>query len=336
MNFHLSIVLAIPLALLSACGGAGHGAVVPVDNASPSAGTEVTDTTLLERIMSAPFDVEYAGVRTVDFSYRENGVDRRLVYRERVYSDGEGQFSIDPLSVVEPPMDDERFELFELVQKNRESFFYHHRDFRVRNLDLFLSNYSVWLVRDDVSIASRNCYQLKISRRSQADRHFLIDVDRENGLVMRYRERNDAGRTIVDVTYSSINLSPAPGVTRPNDDRHEVSWRQLERGEKLDGPLGKPALPPQGYQLLEERVVTGPLGREWHELIYGDGVDQLFVLYGDEGDRENVVPDEINLFSLGPWLVAQGGLRETPIIAIGKVRENELLMLLESTLHRRR
>lgn len=332
------------LALLTVALGLALGAASCSDvHSEPGAagfgpGEIIADATFLDRIRTAPFEVSFVGTRRVSFHYVDPvGGAQQLIYLESVAADGDGHVSIDPLEMIDPLLDPERVEVFRMVQSAREEFFFNHRDFRIRDVALFGANYRATVTEPDSRVANRGCVQLRIEAIRKDRNEFLVDVDIETGLILRAREYDSVGRLVGEVAFESIffgDVDPArfddPSTTNP------VNWRPLADGETFDLPVGAPALPPRGFQLLEERVVTDPLGGEWYELIYGDGSEQMFVFFELEtvlGDTANVTPDdEVGLFGIGPWVVAEGVLRGQSVIVLGKLSRSEILTTLESCL----
>ena len=138
----LSIFLLLT-AGLAACGDSGRQLPTqPSDLSSSSAGEYFTDLGLLQRIMVAPSRAAYTGRREVSFYVEEApGVIDELTYVEQVISDGNGQFLVEMEDLLAPQLSAERVEIFKLIQRGREEFFYNHRDFRVRDLELFLDHH---------------------------------------------------------------------------------------------------------------------------------------------------------------------------------------------------
>ena len=302
-------------------------------------GEIVADATFLDQIRTAPFEYSFVGTRRVSFHYVDPvGGAQELIYIESVAADGDGNVSIDPLEMIDPILDPERFELFRMVQSALEEFFFNHRDFRIRDVALFGSNYRATVTEPDSRVADRGCVQLRIEAVRKDRNSFLVDVDIETGLILRAREFNAVNRQVGEVVFESIFFGEVdPARFEDVSTTNPVNWRALEDGETFDLPVGAPALPPRGFQLLEERVVTDPLGGEWYELIYGDGSEQMFVFFRLQsvlGDATSVTPDdEVGLFGIGPWVVAEGVLRGQDVIVLGKLSRSEILTTLESCLN---
>ncbi|MEM7518266.1 MAG: hypothetical protein AAF368_15250, partial [Planctomycetota bacterium] len=115
--------------------------------------------------------------------------------------------------------------------------------------------------------------------------------------------------------------------------------------------LRAPALPPRGFRLTKQSVLTDPFGSRWLRLIYSDGVEELFVAIqfdrhpnspgvqtsvlstgGRDSDPQAQREDWVEVYSSGSWSIAQGEFRATSIYVVGKMHHRDLLVMLESAL----
>ncbi len=335
-------LLTILAPCLAACGdagsvnGSGSSRQVPQLFALQAAPVS-REAGLIEQVMLAPSITSYFARRKVSSTVydRATGAET-LTYLEQVASDGDGLFAVTPESVVEPKLDRGRLEVFKLVQKGREEFFYNHRDFRVRDLDLFFANYLVVIEPGLQSMLSRNTLQISIRRREQAETRYVLDVDQETGLVLHQREYDLQDRLVSEVEYLELTVGPlSPEIRTRLRRASNASWRPAAPRDGLDSlAVVAPRVPPSGFQLLEHRIVSDPLGSEWYELIYGDGVEQLFVLYALSPSRTGTVlaDEEVVLYRHGSWTVVEGLLSGERVIALGKVSRDALILTLQSCL----
>ncbi|MDE0890963.1 MAG: hypothetical protein OSB14_02110, partial [Planctomycetota bacterium] len=155
--------------------GAQSGSQAASAGNSAAAGREGAD--LLTRLADSGLPPHH-GVRRVEI---REGADSpfTLIYREELSVDEEGRFAIDPVEVVEPQMSPSKRELFLLMQKTREGFFYRYRDFRIRDLARFLEQYTVTESQYPVFVVNRECVELEIRRTGAQGERRVICVDPE-------------------------------------------------------------------------------------------------------------------------------------------------------------
>ncbi len=165
---------------------------------------------LLDRIVDAPFTTAYSGARRMTVHPAQGMSEHRLIFREFVQADGRGTHTIDPIEILEPKMNTREAQQFATLQKSRERFMYEHRDFRIRDLGLFRENYQARVSAEGQRFLDRDTVELEVSRTSRiAPRVYLVDVDVETGLVLRYREFDGRGRALVTVEFESLRVRHA-------------------------------------------------------------------------------------------------------------------------------
>lgn len=331
----LSILLLLGLA---ACGnsGAESGALVS-DGTTEATAAPFRNLGLLEQVMRAPSATVYSGQREAAFySYDKYGAIDKLAYTETVISDGDGQFVVVIDDLLVPVLSPGRVEVFKMIQKGREEFFYNHRDFRVRDLDLVVRNYQIFLEETRRQVRGRSCLRLLIRRNIQGGSRYEVDVDERTGLVLDQREYDTQDRLVSQVKFLQLSigtLTPEEAVALRT--QRQSIWRSATPRDGLDGlAVHAPSFPPTGFQLLEQRIVTDPLGDEWYELIYGDGIEQMFMLYALNNRPSQSVQanNEVAVFRHGRWTVVDGILNDERVIALGKVSSDDLMLALESSL----
>lgn len=308
---------------------------------------------LITQIQQAPLLEAHGGVRLLESHYQLDGGSDRLVYRERVVTDGQGSFAITPLGVVSggtlPQAD------FQLLQKAREGFHFRYRDFLVRDLAAFLTNYELETVGQLVQVAGRDCLELSIRRKDQT-LSFDLAMDVATGLVLRYHEYDAHGQLYTSMVYESFDPTPdLVGVTFHTPGNQE---QQLDLSQPVLPQLGfqpyVPKLPPgTGYTFVDASRVVDVHGQTWAKLTYTDGVETLFFLdggptqaqQGELGDKQpgaqtagatsaggTSMSDRLQLFHEGPLTVAWGEVMAHRMIAVGKIDRSSMVTLIESAL----
>jgi hypothetical protein len=334
-----SFPAALALACAAACSRAPAGGGAAVEpSASASNATAIADAhlPLLERIQTAPMRVRHGGTRRLQFYYATAGVDHQLAYTEHVATDGNGHFALDPVAVEAPAMTVPQSQVFELLQKQREGFFFRYRDFGVRQRDLFLANYTVQVLGQTIVVAGRECTQLEVRRRRAAPTWYLAAVD-ETGLVLSWSEYTTGDNRLLSRSeYLEFTLEPdlagvdwfeSPLEIEPLDPGHENTTLLGFHPHQLQ------VLPP-GYQLLRSEMVT-ERGVKWLRRVYGDGVENLFVLeHGSATPKVAVAGPPttitVRLCQVGAWTLAEAVDGADQFFVVGKVGEDDVVSCLRS------
>jgi len=339
------LALAVLAGSLAGCGRPSSGDGAPAHQSLASN----TDTRpFLEKVPDAPFNTLYGGVRHVVFSYQVDDVPLTLDYREQVFADGLGHFSIEALDVAQPPMTTQALDLFKLLQTHREGFLYRLRDFRIRDFALFLGNYSVADLGPPVTVCGRTCAWLDVRRQSDAQEYFHVAVDSQTGLILRCEEYAIAGQLESRVEFTEFTTTPdlANVEFYPDD----LIAQPLDLGADTTPQIGfvvhAPSLVPSAFQLEKsEKVDDGT--QPWARLTYGDGAEQVFFLYSvdppppassehhasNTGHGSDPAKRSVSIFHFGPWIIAQGRIGSQRLIAVGKTDESALLHMIQSALH---
>ncbi len=318
--------LALSLGTLAGCGG------------SPTPPPPAV-LALIDQMQKAPIQVPYAGLRRIEITGPLAHID--LAYTERVWNDGTGRFAILPEDVL-TPLDMNAVE-FELMQRARAGYFYRYRDFTIRDVDLFLSNYEVQDYGEQVTVAGRPAWELTFHRSSEPGAGYRVAADPATGLVLRYVELDASGAEVSSMEYVSIDYAPS---------FEGVAWHRTTLNEEpLDLDAGPAALIaqlgflplvpkdlPAGYQPEAVTKMVDPDDRVWAKVYATDGIDALFFLstsrspfgtsLGTFGDGS----DEVVWFRAGPVTVAQGKVHDYEVLTVGRVSELELTWMIDSSL----
>ncbi|MFN0242372.1 MAG: sigma-E factor regulatory protein RseB domain-containing protein [Planctomycetota bacterium] len=297
---------------------------------------------LLERIPDAPLTRAYRGTRRVTFRYDIEGQAQTTAYEEHVASDGAGRFQVRTTELHQPPLSGEALEFFLVRQQAYESFFYLHRDFRIRSLPLFLQNYTLRQGPVANSVAGRESVAFAIRPRVAGGSSYRAEVDVETGLILRWKEWNPLGVLIADVEFTEFTLDPDLTGVELNSPSLQTVALDLE-GDVV-GQIGfqvsRPRFVPQGYRAMKSEKVT-VASSSWARLTYGNGVEQLFYLF--QAPAAGTMPntsvngssngaDSITLSQVGPWTAASGQVGGRRYIVMGKVSDTTLLDMIQSAL----
>lgn len=322
-----------------------------------SAGVVQAQAPLLDRMQTAPTTVKHGGTRRLEYHYEIAGVAQSLVYEERVTADGNGRFALDPLRVGQPDLTPPQREIFDLVQKNREAFFFRYRDFGVRKRELMYENYRIVDLRSNPVVAGRVCVEFEFERLTGAQAKYHVAVDRETALVMRSIEIAPNGQVLARSEFTDFTLDPvvtdAVAWFTPTHPGLPLDTASLAASGIQFTPL-EPRLPPAGYQHLYSEIVRHEQDA-WIRRIYSDGVEHVFLLQkgvrhspddqtaahaatrtaGSVGGLSTAPPPpgpyKIRVISAGPWTLAEFSRDEEQVYVVGK-NEDDVLRLLKSCL----
>ena len=327
----------------SSGGQGGTGAPSAGGAGAPLVGFPRFGPEYFNRTLEAPFTVAFRGDRHVLTRSLEFDLMVQVEVLEDVASDGAGKFAVKPLQLISPAVGTE--DLVSILDQHeaREGFFYRFRDFRIRDLNAFWSNYDVQHhVGQTVVVAGRTCERFDVLREDGTGLRYEVAVDPETSLVLE--ERAFDGLELVHHNwFSTLHLDPDLGSVPLNDG--SSMWNVVDE-PTLQGMLNEdlliPSAPPTGYEpeQLAFALNVGGTGTTWVRSIYGDGLQQVFFLSEDTaasignggyqasaGGHEG---DSVRVFSFGRWSIVEGHVRARKVLAFGRVDQEELLLMLQS------
>jgi len=335
MRFHLAIALALGAAL-PACDRpvAQDSAIMPRGMSTSISTSETTGPAFLSQIADAPFRTAYFARRRVWQAGQEASGPEALEYTERVWSDGQGHFSVTPEQVLQPSLSARAEKIFLLMQKAREGFIYRLRDFRIRELSTFLLAYRVQDLQQEVTVAGQACERLRIRAASQGHGYWEIDVDASNGLILSTHEFLQDGTPVSSVETLEFQANPDLAGIALHQDLLAEPFTPSTAVQVLGFTPLKPKFLPHGFSLVKsEKISQGD--DNWARCSYSDGGESLFLLYRREPPGKTVSldpagPYTIKVFSAGLWTVAQASFGEHQIIAMGREPASILQQVIES------
>ncbi len=256
-----------------------------------------------------------------------------LIYREELSVSEDGRFAIDPLEILEPQISPSKRELFLLMQKTREGFFYRHRDFRIRDLGRFLEQYTVTQSPGAVFVANRECLELDIRPSSGLGGRRVVCVDPLTGLCLRTQEFNEDGFLLGLYEYESLNLSPSFAAELSGG---PTAWLPIAESALSDQVLS-PLWIPEGYALRATEEVVDAMGTQWARHRFTDGAEPLFLLHdlppAGSAPTNRVTGNKLTrvwVHKVGLWTVVEGTAGDTHLIVLGKRSEADLIALIGS------
>ncbi|MFT4709075.1 MAG: negative regulator of sigma E activity [Planctomycetota bacterium] len=302
---------------------------------------EVSD--LLQQIQNAPSQTIHRGTRKVESFYNHSGKDDTVSYREEVITDGLGQFTINPLEVLSSSNVDSQ--TFQFLLKSREGFNGRYRDFLVRDLLTFLDNYELRSWGRQLTVAGRDCYLLDVTRKDGSS-SWEVAMDIATGIVLSYHEYDGQGRLYSSMVYESVDFNPdLTGVTFHQGSNIELDLMGAQDPVVLLGfdPLIPKLLPDSAFRFVSATGLDDGNGGIWAKLEYTDGVQTILYLDCGLALPALAVPvgvfspaqgmeEKLQLFRSGPVTVLQGSMFGHEIIAVGKVPQLDLQLLVESAI----
>lgn len=320
--------------------GATSGAVRPRTGVQPgsqavtvgnSAAGAREGADLLTRLVEGALPT-HRGMRRVELTESANS-PFTLIYREEISVSDEGRFAIDPVEVVQPQMSPSKRELFLLMQKTREGFFYRHRDFRIRNLGRFLDQYKVTQSPGVVFVANRECLELDIRKNDELGSRYVICVDPLTGLCLRTEEFDENGFLLGLYEYESLDLSPSFAADLSGGPTACTSISESETSTQVLDPLWIP----EGYASQATEEIVDAMGVQWVRHRFTDGAEPLFLMH-DLRPAGSVPVNRATgnaltrvwAHKVGAWTVVEGVAGDTHLVAIGKRPEADLIAIIGS------
>jgi hypothetical protein len=334
----------LALAALSACGDSWSASTTNIlPNGGVGTGSSMkASASILTKMAGAPQRVPFQGKRRVEAHWMEGTTAKSLKYTELATGNGAGGFAIQPLDLIEPALPPAQANQFLLLQRAREGLFFRYRDFALRDFDLFAANWSAESADDVGPVAGRAVERMLVKRRSGGDRRYVVDVDSENGLVLRAREELLDGTLVSLVEFETLDLDP---------DFSAVSFHQELTSEvTLSNNLSsvaralqfQPHAPkqlPRGYELIEVAKLVDPHDSQtWAKLVYSDGVDLLFFVEAEPADTPPhqihsappTEPGTLRALTIGTWTVLQARYAGRDSVVMGKQGELALADAIRS------
>ena len=182
---------------------------------------------LIGQVQNAPDLVRHSGVRRVESYYNLDGASDSLIYRELIQTSGLGRFAITPLGAVQGGLTSSV--AFTALQRARAGFHQRYRDFLVRDLAAFLSNYQLKSQGVIVSIAGRDCLQVEVARQD-GSASYEVALDVQTGLVLRYREFDLSGALYSMMEYESYDANPDLTGVVFHQESNRIREASLRRG----------------------------------------------------------------------------------------------------------
>jgi hypothetical protein len=287
---------------------------------------------------TAPFTTAYRGLRKVELYY---DAQAPMVYREDVGSDGQGKFSVETLDVL--ISSNPNTSLFLLLQTQRQAQIYRHRDFRIRDLGLFLANYDYVVAPTPTTVAGVTCDRVQAQARVAAQSRFEVDIDPTTGLVMAWEEHDLAtGNLEARIAFETYVPNGDLSDMALMDRAFQTSTYGVHTGDFRDAlgflPLIPELQPGVGYQLVPQAEVLVVNGENWAKLYLTDGMatcifmDSILPIPGGASAGPSERKDEVAVMQVGSWSSLRGTVRGHSVIMAGRVSELDLATVLDSSL----
>jgi hypothetical protein len=236
------------------------------------------------------------------------------------------------------------------LQNACAGFVFEYRDFNIRSVPLLLLNYQLQADPVHVTVAGRDCLELRVLRLVGEADTFVVDIDKQTGLVLASHHYGPNGTLLARVVFQTIEYDPdLSGVALSSPVDHELLDLAHAPETKLGFVPFQPKQIPPGFQFSRALALNESAEKKWACLEYVDGVECLFFLHGGAvkpipgpspagtgtgtGQWATLVDsDSMLVYHLGPWTVAQGLWQGQRVIALGRLPQEPLLQMIESAL----
>ncbi|MFT5050614.1 MAG: hypothetical protein ACI8QZ_002016 [Chlamydiales bacterium] len=340
---HIPRLLAVAGLLLTAScspsptGGAVVGGVedVRVGGSDLNAGSlSVESTRLLDRMQASHRAARFSGLRRIELHFVDDGRDEVLEYLEEVGCDGEGQFALDTVELLQGPDD---VDLFMILQDSRQVFTFEFRDFRITDRHLVLQNYTIAHESNADTVAGVSCLRLRFERQdSPLGGYYRVWVEPETGLTLRWEQVDRNGVLLGEMEFESIDFTP--DLSNFQLIRRNFDGRTIDLNGDLVAQVGfdvlTPSLLPSGYRIESGRVVADGQGNDWFKRVYTDGVSRMALLHRKpEEDLDHSHGGHLGTVQsmpVGPWNLVTGTLKGWRLIIMGQIDPDELYQTVQS------
>lgn len=327
----------------STMSGGPAGAGTNANSSSAQLGGGFSGPDYFQRLASAPFETAYRGDRVVKVRTMTGDIVHVLEYVEDVAANGHGAFTVVPIQVLDPILSFAENAEYLMRQEAREGFFYRYRDFRIRDFAAFQLNYEVQDLGQSEVIAGVPCELFDIQRRDGTGDLHRVAIDPVTALVLSEVTTRPNGEVLHQMRYQTFALDADLSDLELNSG--VSAWTTTDQsglGAALQNELLLPTAPPSSYELqsFAYRATAGLDNKPWAQLTYGDGVDTAFFLFedsavntvGNAGPQHQVgaFDDVVRAYTFGTWTMIEGEVRGRKVLAVGKVQEQELLLMLQS------
>ena len=335
-TFLASLLFGALSSLCVAC-DAGAGASSATESAAQLQSAQpTTSPSFLSAMVRAPERVAHSGLRRVEYHLTVDDLPTSLVYDERITADGEGHYAIEPVSVAAPAMTVPQREIFEELQHTRQGFFFKYRDLRVRDVDLFVANYTVRVLPEPAVVAGVECVEIEAIPRVGPRRSYTLAVEAQSGLVLRALERDASGAIVAATTYLEFSRTPTLDGVEFFAERY--AGTPLAQAElPADFAPARPQILPEGYREVSSEVVELE-AQTYVRRVYGDGLENLFFLerHDPRVPLDASAPEPatltVRIAELGSFQVAEVVRGRGSFFVVGKVSEADVLGILRSAL----
>lgn len=303
-----------------------------VADSAPQAMQGGGQPSFLGLIADAPFRTRFHARRRVWQQYGDPQNPQTLEYTEEVWSDGQGGFAVTPEQLISPQLSPAAQQVFLLMQKSHESFVYRLRDFRVRELQAFLSGYQLQTLGGHFVVAGQACERLRVSSIAPSPSTWELDVLPANGLVLGVREYSRNGQLVSSV--ETLEYDTTKSTSNLHQDLPTTPFTAANAQQVLGFPTFAPRFVPHGFQLVASEKLSAN-GENWARYSYSDGAETFFVLHRREAlvltnHDDPAGRNPIRILQVGRWTVAQASAGRDRLIAMGRESANVLADVLTS------
>ena len=272
----------------------------------------------------------------------------RIETRQTVAADGLGGFTIELDEEIALPVSIDSFS-FPTSFERSVGAQWHAREFRVRDLERLVSNYSVSVMDLGHVVAGIPCHRVEFQRFTpfvERPGLYQLDVDPTTGFVLAMAELDALRNVIQEFQYESFEYAA---------DLNDVALRrEAFASTRFDvyQPLGRqagftvlvPDLLPDGFALsrassFEVPVEIAPgessflVTGDWARLTADDGIEAIRFAHARPGVIQPIgaAPTEVRVLYEGSFGVLFGNVRGVPIVCLGRVGPNALRRMIESS-----
>jgi hypothetical protein len=345
-RWQLGLAAVLSVASLAACAdqsGSSAGASDPSDSARIAASS--SGSPILQLMQEAANTTAFRGVRR----YRSRFGVESLEQVEDVGADGQGRLAFELVDVVSVPLSMDPFG-YSIEAENAWRFQMTLRDPKIVSAFAAAQNYAISTLPETPMIAGIQCVRLRFERHGPlGDRpaDYEVDVDRDTGFALAWREYDAAGLLMSSMVYESFEYDGDLSDMQLRSRTFNATPISLGQpfGPQVGFPVRMPQALPEGFEVVAAELMAVPpsladpllmgevsylLPGQWIRFLATDGVEIITFMHSAPDPSVSTVAGELNLAVEFDWKLAFGRAQGMNFICSARVSVEMLQQIIAS------
>lgn len=345
-RWQLGVAALLSVASLAACTDQNGGSVSspdPSDSARTAASS--SGSPILQLMQEAVDTTAFRGVRR----YRSRIGVESLEQVEDVGADGQGRLAFELVDIVTVPVSTDPFG-YSIEAENAWRFQMTLRDPKIVSAFAAAQNYAISTLPETPMVAGIECLRLRLERHAPlGDRpaDYEVDVDRDTGFALAWREYDAAGLLMSSMVYESFEYDGDLSDMQLRSRTFSATPISLGQpiAPQIGFPLHMPEALPEGFEIVAAELMNVPpsladpllmgevsylLPGEWIRVIASDGVEVITFMHSAPETSVSAVSGELNLAVDFDWKLAIGRAQGMSFICSARVSVEMLRQIIAS------